>query len=184
VPGANAAISALIGSGLAGEAFTFRGFLPAKEGQRRTALEALKSRVAYVPTLGHGSDADVQIFYEAPHRILDTLADVEAIFGPAQRVVLARELTKVHEEFLRGTVSEVRATLAGRVSVRGEFVLLFTPAAAEGAREGQPSSVAKEVRELMKTQGLDEKDALKQVAKARGMGKSEAYRELQRGRGK
>jgi 16S rRNA (cytidine1402-2'-O)-methyltransferase len=68
--------------------------------------------------------------------------------------------------------------------VRGEFVLLFAPSAVEAAREGQASSVAKEVRELMKTQGLDEKDALKQVAKARGMGKSEAYRELQRERGK
>jgi 16S rRNA (cytidine1402-2'-O)-methyltransferase len=172
VPGANAAISALIGSGLAAETFTFHGFLPAKEGQRRTALEALR-----------GDGSAILIFYEAPHRILETLTDVETIFGPMQHVVVARELTKVHEEFLRGAVGEVRATLAGRASVRGEFVLLFAPAA-EAAREGQPSSVAKEVRELMKTQGLDEKDALKQVAKARGMGKSEAYREFQRERGK
>jgi 16S rRNA (cytidine1402-2'-O)-methyltransferase len=173
VPGANAAISALVGSGLAGETFTFHGFLPAKEGQRRTALEALR-----------GGGSGILIFYEAPHRILDTLADVEAIFGLAQHVVVARELTKVHEEFLRGAVGEVRATLSARATVRGEFVLLFAPAAVEAAREGQPSSVAKEVRELMKTQGLDEKDALKQVAKARGMGKSEAYRELQRERGR
>ena len=106
-----------------------------------------------------------------------------AIFGPAQHVVVARELTKLHEEFLRGAVSEVRATLAGRASVRGEIVLLFAPAA-EAAQEGKPTSIAAEVRELMKTQGLDEKDALKQVAKARGIGKSEAYRELQRVRGK
>lgn len=173
VPGANAAISALIASGLAGEVFTFHGFLPAKEGQRRTALEALRA----------GKNAGTLIFYEAPHRILDTLADVAAIFGAAQHVVVARELTKLHEEFLRGAVSEVRGTLAGRASVRGEIVLLFAPVA-ETAREGQPSSIAAEVRELMKTQGLDEKDALKQVARARGMGKSEAYRELQRGRGK
>ena len=70
VPGANAAISALVASGLASEAFTFHGFLPAKEGQRRTALEALKNRVSRVPTLGQGNDpAAVQIFYEAPHRI-------------------------------------------------------------------------------------------------------------------
>jgi 16S rRNA (cytidine1402-2'-O)-methyltransferase len=174
VPGANAAISALVASGLAGETFTFHGFLPAKEGQRRTALEALR---------GSGSSG-ILIFYEAPHRILETLADVEAIFGAAQHVVVARELTKLHEEFLRGTVGEVRKTLEERASVKGEFVLLFVPAAVEVARGGQPSSVAKEVRELMKTQGLDEKDALKQVAKARGMGKSEAYRELQRERGK
>lgn len=194
VPGANAAISALIASGLAGESFAFHGFLPAKEGQRRTALEALKSGFLegakqnwgpHAPPLGHGSDAAaVQIFYEAPHRILDTLADVAAIFGPAQHVVVGRELTKMHEEFLRGAVSEVRQTLADRATVRGEFVLLFTPAAAEASAEHTPKSIAAEVRELMKTEGLDEKDALKQVARARGMGKSEAYREWQRERGK
>jgi 16S rRNA (cytidine1402-2'-O)-methyltransferase len=182
IPGANAAISALIASGLSGEgsggaaeSFTFHGFLPAKEGQRRTALEAMRAGAA---------QAGTAIFYEAPHRILDTLADVEAIFGGGQQVVVARELTKLHEEFLRGAVGEVRATLAGRASVRGEMVLLFTPAAAEVGGEGRTLSVAKEVRELMKAQGLAEKDALKQVARARGMGKSEAYRELQRERGK
>jgi 16S rRNA (cytidine1402-2'-O)-methyltransferase len=173
VPGANAAISALIASGLVGEVFTFHGFLPAKEGQRRTALEALRA----------GKSAGTLIFYEAPHRILDTLADVEAIFGTAQHVVVARELTKLHEEFLRGAVSEVRATLAGRASVRGEIVLLFAPVAAEVTSKPN-SSIAKEVRELIEKQGLTEKDALKQIARARGMGKSEAYRELQRGRSK
>jgi len=183
IPGANAAISALIASGLAGtgpagngatpESFTFHGFLPAKEGQRRTALEALRGR----------TDGTL-IFYEAPHRILDTLADVEAIFGATQHVVAARELTKLHEEFLRGPVTEVRATLASRTTVRGEFVLLFAPAPAQDSADHKPKSIAAEVRELMKTQGLDEKDALKQVARARNIGKSEAYRELQRERGK
>jgi 16S rRNA (cytidine1402-2'-O)-methyltransferase len=185
IPGANAAISALIASGLVGtgpagngstpESFTFHGFLPTKEGQRRTALESL--RRASTQNLG------TLIFYEAPHRILDTLADIEAIFGPTQHVVVARELTKLHEEFLRGAVSEVRATLAARVSVRGEIVLLFAPAPPD-ASAGQPKSIAAEVRELMKSQGLNEKDALKQVARARGIGKSDAYRELQRERGK
>ena len=184
VPGANAAISALIASGLvgnaaageggAGESFAFHGFLPAKEGQRRTALEALRKSQA----------SGTVIFYEAPHRILATLADVEAIFGVTQHVVVARELTKLHEEFLRGAVSEVRKTLADRATVRGEIVLLFAPAAAEAAQEGKPKSIAAEVRELMKSQGLAEKDALKQVARARNIGKSEAYRELQRERGK
>src|ERR1035437_8969480 len=178
VPGANAAISALIASGLpgtgpAGESFTFHGFLPAKEGQRRTALEALRDRGSH--------NASTLIFYEAPHRILDTLADVEAIFGPGQHVVVARELTKLHEEFLRGAVSEVRGTLAGRPSVRGEIVLLFAPMQPQATSENHASSIAEEVRELMAKQGLAEKDALKQVARARGMGKSEAYRELQRG---
>ena len=175
IPGANAAISALIGSGLAGagetpEQFTFRGFLPAKEGQRKSALEAL------------ASEAGLQIFYEAPHRILDSLADVAAIFGPAQHVVVARELTKLHEEFLRGPAAEVRATLAGRASVRGEIVLLFAPVASKSATSNGTASLAEAVRELMRQEGLDERDALKRVAKARGMGKSDAYRELQRGR--
>jgi 16S rRNA (cytidine1402-2'-O)-methyltransferase len=186
IPGANAAICALIASGLTGtrpagegvtpESFTFHGFLPAKEGQRRTTLEALRS--------GSRQGAGTLIFYEAPHRILDTLADVAAIFGEGQHVVVARELTKLHEEFLRGAVSEVRATLAGRASVRGEIVLLFAPSTVEDAAGDRPTSVAAEVRELMKKQGLAEKDALKQVARARGMGKSEAYRELQRERGR
>jgi 16S rRNA (cytidine1402-2'-O)-methyltransferase len=186
IPGANAAISALIASGLAGtgpagngatpESFTFHGFLPAKEGQRRTALEAL--RAASTQNLG------TLIFYEAPHRILDTLADVEAIFGATQHVVVARELTKLHEEFLRGAVSEVRKTLGDRASVRGEIVLLFAPAPPDPSAGQKPKSIAAEVRELMKSQGLDEKDALKQIARARNIGKSEAYRELQRERGK
>jgi len=189
IPGASAAISALIASGLAGtgeapESFTFHGFLPAKEGQRRTALESLKNRAPHVPLLGHGNDTtSTQIFYEAPHRILATLSDVEAIFGAAQHVVVARELTKIHEEFLRGTVSEVRQTLAARATVRGEFVLLFAPAP-QTITDAKPISIAAEVRELMKSQGLDEKDALKQVARARNIGKSEAYRELQRERSK
>jgi 16S rRNA (cytidine1402-2'-O)-methyltransferase len=185
IPGANAAISALVASGLTGagqaedgataESFTFHGFLPAKEGQRKTALEAVRNNAGSQGTL---------IFYEAPHRILATLADVEAVFGAAQHVVAARELTKLHEEFLRGPVGEVRATLAARASVRGEFVLLFAPAEAAASSEGKLESIAEAVRKLMHAQGVAEKDALKQVAKARGMGKSEAYRELQRGRGK
>ena len=156
VPGANAAISALIASGLVGtalgssdenaEQFTFHGFLPSKEGQRRTALETLKNtvipsegRVPQVSILRPGIEAaGIQIFYEAPHRILATLSDIESIFGPAQHVVVARELTKLHEEFLRGPVSEVRNTLAARATVRGEFVLLFVPAAAEPASDARP----------------------------------------------
>ena len=171
IPGANAALSALIASGLSAERFTFLGFLPAKSGQRRTALEELRS---------HPQDRGTCVFYEAPHRILDALADIEAVFSPAQHVVIAREITKLHEEFLRGPVREVRQSLAQRDSVRGEIVLIFAPTA---VAEEQPAiSVADEVRTLMRDQGLDEKDALKRVAKSRGISKSEAYREMQRSR--
>jgi 16S rRNA (cytidine1402-2'-O)-methyltransferase len=185
IPGANAAINALIASGLAGsplaenganaEQFTFNGFLPSKEGQRRTTLESLRKSA--------GSTIGTQIFYEAPHRILDTLADIASIFGPTQHVVVARELTKLHEEFLRGPVSEVRAALAARASVRGEIVLLFVPAA-DASSVAAPTSIAAEVRALMSAENLAEKDALKRVARARNIGKSEAYRELQRHRSK
>jgi 16S rRNA (cytidine1402-2'-O)-methyltransferase len=175
IPGANAAISALIASGLSTEAFTFHGFLPAKEGQRRTELEKLQERVGKSTSQ---QASTTQIFYEAPHRILDTLADLEAVFGPAQPVVIARELTKLHEEFLRGTIAELRSLLALRASVRGEIVLLFSPVSKEVAAPAR--SIAAEVADLMQSESLSEKDALKRVARERGIGKSEAYRELQR----
>jgi 16S rRNA (cytidine1402-2'-O)-methyltransferase len=167
VPGANAAISGLIASGLSTEQFTFHGFLPAKAGQRKTALEELVRSEA------------THVFYEAPHRILDTLADVEAVFGVSQHVVVARELTKLHEEFLRGAVGEVRSQLAARASVRGEIVLMLAPSPALSSSEKR-TSLAVEVAALMKSEGIAEMDALKRVARERGMGKSEAYRELQR----
>ena len=171
VPGANAAISGLIASGLPTEQFTFHGFLPAKAGQRKTALEELvRGEVTHV-------------FYEAPHRILDTLADVEAVFGTSQHVVVARELTKLHEEFLRGAAGEVRAQLAARASVRGEIVLMLAPSPALGSSEKR-ASLAVEVAALMKSERIGEMDALKRVARQRGVGKSEAYREWQRERGK
>lgn len=177
IPGANAAISALIASGLAGaaeapERFTFHGFLPAKEGPRKTALEELA-----------GSDAlGTQIFYEAPHRILDTLACLAEIFGPDQRVVVARELTKLHEEFLRGTVAQVRATLAARAVVRGEIVLLLPLERRTEPGTVAATSIGAEVRSRMQQEKITEMEALKRVARARGLGKSEAYRELQRER--
>jgi 16S rRNA (cytidine1402-2'-O)-methyltransferase len=167
VPGANAAISGLIASGLPTERFTFHGFLPAKAGQRKTALEELVR------------GETTHVFYEAPHRILDTLADVEAVFGTSQHVVVARELTKLHEEFLRGAAGEVRAQLAARASVRGEIVLILAPSPALGSSEKR-ASLAVEVAALMKSDGIGEMDALKRVARERGIGKSEAYRELQR----
>jgi len=171
IPGANAALSALIASGLPAESFTFHGFLPSKEGQRRSVLEELRAEPSDRTTTA--------IFYETPHRIVDALADIVTIFGAQQRIVLARELTKLHEEFLRGPVGEVLATLQARPSVRGEMVLLLEllPETA-GVRTEQ--TLADEVAALMRSESLSEKDALKRVAKSRNIGKSEAYREFQR----
>jgi 16S rRNA (cytidine1402-2'-O)-methyltransferase len=168
IPGANAAISALIASGLSAEHFIFHGFLPAKAGQRKTVLEELQR------------DGATHVFYEAPHRIIDTLTDIESVFGANQHVVIARELTKLHEEFLRAPVSELRAQLAARPSIRGEIVFLFAPAAASETAPTRQQNIATEVANRMVSENLSEKDALKRVARERGIGKSEAYRELQR----
>jgi 16S rRNA (cytidine1402-2'-O)-methyltransferase len=173
IPGANAALSALVASGMDTDRFLYAGFLAAKPGTRRTELEALAAK----------ADGLTLVLYEAPHRILETLADVEAVWGEKVRVVVARELTKLHEEFLRGTAGEVRLALSARDRIRGEMVLLI-----EGKSAVQPAnvsgSVLQQVSQLMAVEGLDEKDALKRVARERGVSKSEVYRELQRQRSK
>jgi 16S rRNA (cytidine1402-2'-O)-methyltransferase len=170
IPGANAALSGLIASGLPSETFAFHGFLPSKQGQRRSLLEALPR------------NAQTHIFYETPHRILEALTDIAGAFGEAQQVVVARELTKLHEEFLRGPVAEVRATLAERAQVRGEMVLLL--AVSEATAAAPAMTIRKAVAQLVQTEGMAEMDALKRVARERGIGKSEAYREFQRERKK
>jgi 16S rRNA (cytidine1402-2'-O)-methyltransferase len=172
IPGANAALSALIASGLPTDEFHFIGFLPEKAGARRTRLEELAARSTAELTL---------VFYEAPHRILDTLADLESVWGPDLRVVAARELTKIHEEFLRGTVAEVSGELAGRDRVRGEFVLLVAPAAADAPIRSS-HKVSERIAQMQATDGIDEKEALKRLAREFGQSKSDVYRELQRER--
>jgi 16S rRNA (cytidine1402-2'-O)-methyltransferase len=178
IPGANAAVSALIASGLPADEFEFLGFLPEKAGARRTKLENLAAESR--------ETTRTLIFYEAPHRLLDTLADLELIFGPQLRVVVARELTKIHEEFLRGSVSEVRSELASRDRIRGEITLLIE-APAQTTPSGVTQSAAREsiaarVARIQAESGIDEKEALKRVARELGQSKSEVYRELQRGR--
>lgn len=174
VPGANAALTALVGSGLELQQFLFCGFLPAKGGARRTELERLANMVRA------GAAALLLIFYEAPHRILEMLDDVAGVWGVACRVVLARELTKLHEEFLRGSVAEVRAQLAHRERVRGEMVVLVE-ARPDAVQPVSVESIPTLIERLMK-KGLSEKDALKRAARERGIGKSDVYREWQRAR--
>jgi 16S rRNA (cytidine1402-2'-O)-methyltransferase len=171
VPGANAALTALVGSGLDTERFMFAGFLAAKSGARRAQLAELAALV------GEG-EAITLVFYEAPHRILETLADVELTWSAAVRVVVARELTKMHEEFLRGTAGEVRSQLAARERIRGEIVLLLE-ARRPLESKNAASTVAERMEELVKAEGLEAKEALKRVARERGWSKSQAYRELQ-----
>jgi 16S rRNA (cytidine1402-2'-O)-methyltransferase len=175
IPGANAALSALVASGLPTANFLYAGFPPPKSGARRQELERLS-------TLVTSDEAFTLVFYEAPHRILETLADVEKVWGADCRVVVARELTKLHEEFLRGKVNEVRNNLASRDRVRGEITLLVEAKSLATNAASPTSSLKDRVAELQRTEGLDEMDALKRVARERGVSKSEAYRELQRER--
>jgi 16S rRNA (cytidine1402-2'-O)-methyltransferase len=175
IPGANAAISALVASGLSASEFQFLGFLPEKAGARRTFLEVLAS------TFDSGA-ARTLIFYEAPHRVLETLADLGSVWGPELQVVVARELTKLHEELLRGTVAEVKKTLAGRDRIRGEVTLLVAATERAGDESQMNGSVLAQLQQLEASEGLSEKDALKRMARESGQSKSDLYRELQRER--
>jgi 16S rRNA (cytidine1402-2'-O)-methyltransferase len=171
VPGANAALTALVASGLDTRRFLYAGFLDAKPGARRRELEELAAF--------HGAGGALTVvLYEAPHRILETLAAVEEVWSASAQVVVARELTKIHEEFLRGTVAGVRAELASRERIRGEIVLLIE--ARQPIAEPAGSSIAERVRELMHGEGLLQNEALKRVARERALSKSAAYREWQR----
>ncbi len=179
IPGANAALSALVASGLPMDEFHFIGFLPEKTGARRSRLETLAAQA--------GPSPRTLIFYEAPHRILDTLGDLEAVWGPELRVVVARELTKIHEEFLRGTVAEARREMARRDRIRGEIVLLIHPPVQNGVLPGTaPTGVSVKIADrialIQAESGVDEKDALKRLARELGQSKSDIYRELQRER--
>ncbi len=173
IPGASAVLSALVASGLSTERFTFIGFLPPKSGARRTALEELARTTAEPTTL---------VLYEAPHRIAETLADVAAVWGPECQVVLARELTKLHEEFLRGTVRAVGEQLAAKDTIRGEMVLLVDARPAPAGSRSAATTVEARLAELATSEGLSEKDALKRIARERRVSKSDIWRELQRER--
>ena len=160
VPGVSAAVGALSAAGLPTDAFRFCGFLPAKSSQRRAVLEELKTETGTL------------IFYETPHRILSALEDVEAMLGE-RPVVVARELTKLHEEFLRGTAQEIREKLAARPAVKGEFTLLIGKGEPQAAHHELSLEQAVHAAEQA---GLGRMDAIKRVAKERGLSKREVYR--------
>lgn len=181
IPGANAALSALVASGFPTAEFHFVGFLPEKAGARLSRLESLAEET------GKSAAPRTLVFYEAPHRILDTLADIEAVWGPALRVVVARELTKLHEEFLRLTVADARRELAARDRIRGEITLLVEALPRQPLQGGAdqaiiPEKLSARIARLQAEEGLDEKEALKRLARELGQSKSDLYRELQRER--
>ncbi len=146
IPGASALVAALSAAGLPVDKFRFLGFLPSKKSQRRKAIEEVK-----------GSNK-TQVFYEAPHRLLDMLEDVKQILGDPP-VVVAREVTKVHEEFCRGTASEVLARLRKK-PVKGEITVLVAPQLASRPAAPEAASIREEVRQMMSAVGRDERAAL------------------------
>jgi len=166
IPGPSALLAALSASGLPNEEFLFAGFLPARSGERRRALERLRIEDRTI------------IFYEAPHRIEETLIDAHQILGD-RPACLAREVTKIHEEFRRGSLAELAASLTDKPA-RGEITLLIGPVPANGksAHRDTSQSLADRVEELMRQAKLDRKEALKLAAKEHGMTKRAAYHEL------
>jgi len=169
VPGPAAAIAALAASGLPTDSFQFLGFLPARSGERRTTLEALRDA------------QQTTVVYEAPHRVVEAMRDIVEILGAERQVVVARELTKIHEEFLRGSAAGVLEQLQRR-EVKGEITLVIGKS--EGPARSSKKNLAERLQEIMREQQMDENAALKALAKELGVSKSEAYRELQRVRRK
>ncbi len=159
LPGPSALLAALVVSGLPTDQFHFGGFLPSKQGARRRLLESLADEDATL------------IFYETPHRILEALEDIGEVLR-GRPVVAARELTKMYEEVLRGTPEEIRATLASRDSVRGEFVVLIgkslTPVANDVPIE--------DMIQALIGAGVERMEAMKTVARERGLSKREVYK--------
>ncbi len=172
VPGASAFVAVLAAAGLPVDRFRFLGFPPSKRLQRQKALEELKE------------DKRTLVFYESPHRALDMLGELRKILGD-RPVVLGREVTKIHEEFLRGSASEVLERLKKK-PVKGEITVLVGPpseeeSSAANSAIGRP--IREELEQMMKDRGLDERAALKAVARARGISRSEAYRQWQSEKG-
>jgi 16S rRNA (cytidine1402-2'-O)-methyltransferase len=164
IPGPSALVTALAASALPTDAFRFGGFLPPKSGQRATLLESMKD------------DPATLVFYEAPHRILESLADISRIMG-ARPVVVGREMTKTHEEFLRGTAAQILEILEARDSVKGEITVLIGKA---GKPEGPPpdaDSIQEAVATLVRD-GLPRMDAIKAVARRHGLSKREVYEQV------
>lgn len=161
IPGPSALISALSASGLPTDSFFFGGFLPAKRMQRRKTLDEMK---AYPATL---------VFYEAPHRIVETLNDIAQALGP-RRVTIGRELTKIHEEFLTGDASGLHQLLSTRPSMKGEITLMI----AKGDRPAAEALPVEAAFDQLIEAGMPRMKAMKTIARERGLSKREVYQKL------
>jgi len=159
IPGASALTAVLSAGGLPTDRFVFEGFLPAKKQERRARLRALSSETGTL------------VIYEAPHRLTETLNDLAEILGDRE-IVLAREVSKVHEEFLRGRLTEVAKQIAGR-EIKGELTLLI--GGSRGQSEVSQEQIEKEIRKL-KDDGLRVKEIAEILGEKYGYPKKEIYR--------
>ncbi len=160
IPGPSALVTALSISGLPAERFLFEGFLPRRAAARRAQLETLKS------------EPRTMVFYEAVHRVADTVADLAAILGPDRQIALARELTKLHESLESGTLAEIGARLGDDIPLKGEFVLVVAGADKDA---GGDVAEAKRIFEILHTE-LPAATAAKLTAKITGLSRNEIYR--------
>ena len=160
LPGASAFATALIASGFDAQPFTYYGFLPRKKSEQQPFFEQMKEARA------------TSIFYEAPHRLIKTLNNMSAILDSERKIVVARELTKIHEEFIRGTISEVTDYFEQNAP-RGEFVVLISPNAAQETQLSW-AELIKAVNRLV-DKGESKKSAIKTVAQENNVSKNELY---------
>jgi 16S rRNA (cytidine1402-2'-O)-methyltransferase len=169
IPGPSALAAALTGSGLPTDSFFFAGFLPPRRGMRRRRLQ----EISVIPA--------TLVCYEAPHRLLATLEDMAAILGERQACV-ARELTKIHEEWLRGTFAEIFSELGSRPQIRGEITLVVDRGSpvVPSSQFPCPDSISQHLKEEMQKSGASQKEALKTIARQRGISRRDAYRLLLR----
>jgi 16S rRNA (cytidine1402-2'-O)-methyltransferase len=170
VPGPSAAMAALVVSGLPTDRFCFEGFLPRRPGQRDRRLHEL------------AAEPRTMVFFEAPHRVLATLDAMAAAFGPDRNAAAVRELTKVHEQVLRGPLAEVRERLADQ-GPRGELTLVVGGAPAGSARPAaRPADLAADVAHLVEG-GTSTRDAVTAVAEATGTPRRSVYQAVLDARG-
>ncbi|MBO0861365.1 MAG: 16S rRNA (cytidine(1402)-2'-O)-methyltransferase [Chloracidobacterium sp.] len=164
VPGATAIVAGLVASGLPTDSFLFAGFLPPKKQARRARLAELKAERATL------------VLYEAPHRIRESLLDIMEILGD-RRAAVARELTKLHEQFIRGEISGIIAHFEAS-EPRGEMTLVIAGSREDNLKAVESTSILEEVERLANDLGLSRADAIKQAARSRGISKREAYQLL------
>jgi len=162
IPGPSVLTAALSVSGLATDAFFFNGYLPHGAGPRKRSLESLKGRV------------ETLVLYEAPHRFLAALEDMDAILGN-RRIAVAREMTKRHEETFRGTIQEAVTHFRGKERIRGELTLVVAGADASGAPTDD-GDLARAVQRMMEEAKLSRKDAVRFVSITLGVPRNQVYR--------